>query len=437
MKGGIKNTAYKYSVSAVILSKVIYIYNFIGGCVVNKKLKLVALFMVIVTIFTLTACQSTAKSDTASKTETPAKEGSKDPIRIGFFAPITGPAAADGLSTANSAELAVKLINEKGGINGRKVELVKYDDALDTKQAVSIAQKLTTKDNVVAVVSGSYSGPTRVAAPIFQEAGIPMLSGYAVHPDVTKSGDFIFSQSFAGAVQGKAGAKIAVEKIGAKKISIIAVDIDFGKELSESFTQYAEAHGAKVVSVDKFAMADKDFAPVITKLKEEVKPDLIYIANYYAHGAEVVRQVKKQGMDVQILGTEGIDSYQFLEIAGADAEGVILTTNMNRDAKNEATQAFIKNYTETYKIIPDMVGASVYDSFQVLFKVIAEVGTDPVKMRDAISKLENFETVTGNLIKYAPSREAIKPVQVQIVKDGVFHYYGEVSDLDIITPVQK
>lgn len=81
-----------------------------------------------------------------------------------------------------------------------------------------------------------------------------------------------------------------------------------------------------------------------------------------------------------------------------------------------------------------MVGASVYDSFQVLFKVIGEVGTDPVAMRDAIKGLNNFETVTGNLIKYAPSREAIKPVQIQIVKDGGFHYYGEVEDSDIITP---
>lgn len=407
----------------------------------NKKFKIMLSAAIsIIMLFSLIACQPQAESSAPAESnpsESAPTEENKEPIRIGFFAPVTGPAAADGLSTTNSAELAVKLINEQGGVNGRLVELVKYDDALDTKQAVNIAQKLTTKDNVVAVVSGSYSGPTRVAAPIFQEAGIPMLSGYAVHPDVTKSGDFVFSQSFAGQVQGKAGAKVAIEMLGAKKVSIIAVDIDFGKELAESFTTYATANGTEVVSLDKFAMADKEFAPVITKLKEEVKPDLVYMANYYAQGAEFVRQAKNLGLDVPILGTEGIDSFQFLEIAGEDAEGVILTTNMNRDSENESTQDYIKTYTETYGIMPDMVGASVYDSFEVLFKVIAEVGTDPVAMKEAINSLQNFETVTGTLIEYAPSREAIKPVQVQTVKDGEFHYYGEVKDIEIITPVQK
>lgn len=407
----------------------------------NKKFKIMLSAAIsIIMLFSLIACQPQAESSAPAESNPSGSaptEENKEPIRIGFFAPVTGPAAADGLSTTNSAELAVKLINEQGGVNGRLVELVKYDDALDTKQAVNIAQKLTTKDNVVAVVSGSYSGPTRVAAPIFQEAGIPMLSGYAVHPDVTKSGDFVFSQSFAGQVQGKAGAKVAIEMLGAKKVSIIAVDIDFGKELAESFTTYATANGTEVVSLDKFAMADKEFAPVITKLKEEVKPDLVYMANYYAQGAEFVRQAKNLGLDVPILGTEGIDSFQFLEIAGEDAEGVILTTNMNRDSENESTQDYIKTYTETYGIMPDMVGASVYDSFEVLFKVIAEVGTDPVAMKEAINSLQNFETVTGTLIEYAPSREAIKPVQVQTVKDGEFHYYGEVKDIEIITPVQK
>ena len=403
----------------------------------KKSIKsLLSLILAVVMVFSLAACQSKTETS-APEQNIPAKEEIKDPIRIGFFAPITGPAAADGLSTSNSAELAVSIINEQGGIGGRLVELVKYDDALDTKQAVNIAQKLTTKDKVVAVVSGSYSGPTRVAAPIFQEAGMPMLSGYAIHPDVTKSGDFIFSQSFAGSVQGTAGAKVAVDMLKAKRIAIIAVDIDFGKQLSESFKEYATSHGAEIVSLDKFGMADKEFSPVVTKLKEEVKPDLIYMANYYGHGAEIVRQAKKMGLNVPILGTEGIDSFQFLEIAGKDAEGVILTTNMNRDSEDKATKDYIKTYTDKYGIVPDMVGASVYDSFQVLFKVIADVGTDPEKMRDAINALENFDTVTGTLIKYAPSREAIKPVQVQVIKDGNFHYYGEITDIDIITPVQK
>lgn len=409
----------------------------------NYFKRFVTVLLILVLFVSLTGCNSDTDVGTPEtpsngneSTEPKAPSESKDPIRLGFFAPITGPAAADGLSTSNSAELAVSIINEQGGINGRPVELVKYDDHFDTKEAVNIAQKLTTRDNVVAVVSGSYSGPTRVAAPIFQEAGVPMLSSYAVHPEVTGAGDYVFSQSFAGEVQGRAGASIALEA-GAKKISIIAVDNDFGMELSESFTEYATTHGAEIVSVDKVAMSDTEFTPIITKLKEEVKPDFIYMANYYAHGAEVMRQINNMRIDVPVLATQGIDSHQFLEIAGENAEGLILTTNMNRDSVSSGTQEYIKSYIEKYNIIPDMVGASAYDSFQVLFKVIGEVGTDKEAIRDGIRNLTNFETVTGLLIEYAPSRGAIKPMQIQIIKDGEFHFYGEITDPDIITPIQN
>src|SRR6056297_2137206 len=100
----------------------------------------------------------------------------QDVIKIGFFAPVTGPAAADGESALNAAKLAVEMINDQGGINGQELKLVNYDDHLDSKQAVSIAQKLTTKDKVAAVVSGSYSGTTRPAASLFQLARVPMIS---------------------------------------------------------------------------------------------------------------------------------------------------------------------------------------------------------------------------------------------------------------------
>lgn len=106
--------------------------------------------------------------------------GAQDTIKIGFFAPITGPAAADGMSAKHAVELGLKEVNEAGGIKGKKVELIVYDDRLKAEKAVAIANKLIEKDKVIGVVSGSYSGPTRVTAPIFQKAGMPMVAGYAV-----------------------------------------------------------------------------------------------------------------------------------------------------------------------------------------------------------------------------------------------------------------
>src|SRR5512142_2257656 len=128
----------------------------------------------------------------------------QDTIKIGFFAPITGPVAADGASAKQAVELAVKEVNAAGGIMGKKVELIVYDDRLNPQEAVAIANKLIEKDQVAGVVSGSYSGPTRVTAPIFAKAGVPMVAGYAVHPDVTKSGESNFRNGFLGEVEGGA-----------------------------------------------------------------------------------------------------------------------------------------------------------------------------------------------------------------------------------------
>jgi len=358
----------------------------------------------------------------------------EEPIRIGFFAPLTSAAAAaDGLSCQNSVDLAVSLLNESGGINGRMVELVSYDDGLDTTQAISIAERLTTRDNVVAVVSGSYSAPTRVAAPIFQDAGMVMVSSYAVHPDVINAGDFIFSQSFTGSVQGRAGADFMVNNLGKQRIAIIAVDLDFGTELSTSFQEHAESLGATITSINKVAISDNDLAPIITKIRTE-DIDAIYMANYYAHSAEVIAQCKLQGLDVPIVASQGTDSWQFEDIAGANAEGMYMTTNMDRDSKNPGAQEFIRKYKETYNMVPDMVGASSYDAMEVLFEAIKAVGTDPAAIRDHIQNLANFETVTGTLIRYTPNGAAVKAVQVQIYKDGAFRHYAEISDPAIITP---
>ena len=398
--------------------------------------KLLSTLLALAMAVSLTACGG-GDTSTPSDTSTPGGDGSQtqseDPIKIGFFAPVSAAsAAADGQSAQQSAELAVKLINEAGGINGRTVELVDYDDALDTAEAANIAEKLTTADGVDAVVSGSYSGPTKVAAPICQDAGIVMVSAYAVHPDVVNAGEYVFSQSFPGAVQATAAATFAVEDLGAQRIAIVAVDLDFGKEQSAYFKAKAAELGAEIVSEDYIAMSDNDMTSVVSKIKNE-NVDLIYMPNYYAHASEVCRQVALQGLDVDILGCEGADSWQLLLTAGEYAEGLYITTNMDRDDPNESTQAYIENSRAEYAMEPDMVGASVYDAFEVLFAAMKEVGTDSAAMQEYIANMKDFDTVTGTLMYYTSAGSAVKPVQIQQVgEDLQFHSYSVIDDIQII-----
>lgn len=130
-----------------------------------------------------------------------------DTVKIGMNVPQTGFAAADGMSALVGAELAVEQANAAGGIDGKMIELVVYDDQASPKQSVPIATKLIEKDEVVAAVSGSYSGATRAAAGIFQSAGVPYIAAYAVHPEITKSGDYVFRTSFVGGSSGPCGCK--------------------------------------------------------------------------------------------------------------------------------------------------------------------------------------------------------------------------------------
>ena len=144
-----------------------------------------------------------------------------DTIKIGLMAPLTGFAAADGASVLDSVKLAVERVNNEGGVLGKKIELITYDDRADGKEAVTVARKLIQQDQVAAVVAGSYSTPSRASAPIFQDAEIPLVAAYAVHPDITGAGDFCFRNGFLGTVEGKSAGYVAVQMLKAKKIALL------------------------------------------------------------------------------------------------------------------------------------------------------------------------------------------------------------------------
>jgi len=363
-------------------------------------------------------------------------------IPIGFFAPITGPAAADGASAKNAVELGLKEVNDAGGINGKKISLIIYDDRLNPQEAVAVANKLIEKDKVIGVVSGSYSGPTRVTAPIFQKAGIPMVAGYAVHPDVTwdpkekKPNDFCFRNGFLGEIEGAAAAEFAVKNLKAKKVSLIFMDNDFGRAISSGFADRAEKLGAKVLSKQMYKFpGEKDFRPYLTRIKEE-NPDLIFAAGYYNEAASIVRQAKELGITIKIMGEEGFDSPKFLEIAGPAAEGVVIATNLDRDDSRPLVQNFLKNYRKAYNEDADMVGASSYDAFMILVNAIKKAGTDSKAIQKALLETKDYNGLTGKISRFVQG-EVVKPVQIQVVKDGKFHRLGVVDNPEVITPPTK
>jgi len=357
-------------------------------------------------------------------------------VKIGMLAPLTGDAAADGLSVLNSVKLAVERINKEGGVLGQTVELVVYDDRADAKEAVALARKLIEQDKIVGFVAGSYSMPSRAIAPIFQEEGIPLVAAYAVHPDVTKAGNFCFRNGFLGTVEGQAAAYASVEFMKAKRIALLASDNDFGRTLAAGFKNYIEnqAKGVSIVYSQTYPMSEKDFKAYLSKIKE-ANPDLLFASGYYFQSGPIAKQAREMGLTVPIMGEEGADSPMLMEIAGKAAEGFTIVTNLNRDDPRPEVQAFLKAYRERYKIQPDMVGASAYDAFMIICDAIKRAkSTKGADIQKAIAGIKDYSGLTGMIKGFTSTGEVVKDVQVQVVKNGEFHYLGVVKDLKVITP---
>ena len=356
-------------------------------------------------------------------------------IKIGFNVPLTGFAAADGKSALNGAQLAVEQINGAGGINGDMLELVIYDDQASPKEAVPIAQKLIEKDGVVAAVSGSYSGSTRAAAGIFQESKVPYIAAYAIHPDITRAGNYVFRTSFVGEVQGRAGAKLVGDIMGFKTAVIVTIKNDFGQSLAAGFKESAEDFGIKVLGEYEYSISDRQFGPIVSKIRAD-KPDVIYATGYFFTAGPLVSQLRAAGIKTQVIGQEGYDSQNYIKIAGAAAEGTIITTSLDRGSKSTETQGFIEAFEAKTGHKSDMVAASSHTAIKVIAAAIKSAGTsDRAAIRDAIAAT-NLIASTGK-ISFNDLGEVLKSVQVQIVKDGNWQHYTVIDDQALLAPPTK
>jgi len=355
-----------------------------------------------------------------------------DSVKIGFNVPLTGFAAADGKSALNGAKLAVNQANQAGGINGKMIELVIYDDQASPKQAVPISNKLIEKDKVVAAISGSYSGATRAAAGVFQSAEIPYISAYAVHPEITKAGNYVFRTSFMGEVQGRAGAKLIGATLQRKRVVLITLKNDFGKSLAAGFKEAAGQFNLQIVNEYEYSIKDRQFGPIVAMVKADA-PEAIYATGYFFTAGPLVSQLRAAGITVPVIGQEGYDSEQFIKIAGKASEGTIITTSLDRDSNSSETRSFIREFEAMAGHKVDMVAASGHTAMKVLVAAMKKAGTtSPSAIRNAIAQT-NLVASTGS-ISFNDLGEVQKNVQVQVVRDGNFHYHSEIRDQVLLAP---
>lgn len=358
-------------------------------------------------------------------------------IKIGFQVPLTGPSATDGKSAQIAGEMAVEDINAAGGVLGQKVQLVTYDDQAKSDQAIFTANKLIGEDGVKLVVNGSYSASGRAAAPVFQQAGVVMISAYGVHPDITKAGDYNFRLVHLGPPQGAATALYIGKTLKLKKVSTITMDNDYGQATMDGFLAAAPKNGLEVLNKYSYSLKDRQFGSIVASVKRD-NPDVVYATGYFFTGGPLVAQLRAAGITVPIVGSQAFDSEKFIEIAGPAAEGTYIMDSFNRDRKDETLQKFFAEFKKRAGYSPEGVAAITYSAVKLMADGIKRAGSaDPAKVRDALAATKDFPLLEGNMNGFNSLHELIMPVSVNVIKDGKFKAAGELTDLDAFAPPEK
>lgn len=389
----------------------------------NKMVSWLLVILILVSATLVYGCgqkatEGTKEGENAESPEGKDESGAQETIKIGLIAPITGDVATFGESTKNAVDLAAKQVNEKGGILGKKIEIVWEDDGNDPVQAGNAARKLITQDKVVAIVGSVSSKCSLTVAPICQENKIPMISGTSTNEKVTLVGDYIFRGCFIDSFQGKIGAKFSIEDLKAKTAACLYdLNNDYTKGLAEEFKKHFESSGGKVLAMETYGMGDQDFRAQLTKIKQ-VNPDVLYLSDYYQTVGLIARQARELEIKSTFVGGDGWDSPDLVPIAGEAIEDGYFTNHYSPENKTPEAVEFIDAYEAAYHKIPDALAALAYDAATILFAAIEKAGgIEGSAIRDQMATTAGFKAVSGE-ITFDKDRNPVKAAVILTIKDG-------------------
>lgn len=356
-------------------------------------------------------------------------------IKIGANLELTGGQASFGDSALKGAKLAVKEINDAGGVLGKKIELIEADNASKSEEATRAAQKLITTNKVVAIIGATTSTNTLGIVPVAQEKGIPLISSSATNPKVTvdersgKLNEWVFRASFIDPFQGEVMANFATDTLKAKT-AVIYTDAssDYSKGLQTFFKETFTKNGGSIISEESYQQKDSDFKAVLTRIKE-ANPDVIYLPGYYEEVGKIVKQAREMGITVPFMGGDGWDSPQLAEIAGAEA---LNNTYMSNHYSPEDSSPEVKSFVDAFKaansdLVPDGMAALGYDAVKLVVDAITRAdSTDPTKLRDALAATKDLQLATGKITMNA-THDPVKAAVVLKFVNGVQTFEAKVN----------
>jgi branched-chain amino acid transport system substrate-binding protein len=329
------------------------------------------------------------------------------PIKIGALFSVTGPPSFLGEPERNTAKMVVDEINAKGGIKGRKIELVVYDTQGDATKAVQAANRLIKEDKVSAIIGPSTTGESMAVIPVAEKEGIPLISCAAGSKitDPVKKWVFKTAQN-----DGLAVSKI-YEHLNRKKISkvaILTVSDGFGSSGREQLKAHAAKFGIQVVVDDTYGPKDTDMTSQLTKIRGS-QAQAIICWGTNPGPAVIAKNVKQLGIKLPIFMSHGVSSKKFIELAGDAAEGIMLPSGRvivsdmlpTNDKQKKSLMAFVKDYQNHYKAEGDHFGGHAWDAVMLLKGAIERGGDTPATIREQLEKTTGFAGI-GGIFNYTP-----------------------------------
>lgn len=331
-----------------------------------------------------------------------------DIIKIGAIGPLTGPAATYGQSVKEGASLVEKEVNDKGGINGKKIKFVFEDDQADQNASLNAFNKLVDDEKVSAIFGPVTSGATLAVAPKATQAGIPLITPTATEPSITKTGgDFVFRGCYVDSYQGVALGQYAAKDLNKKTAAVLYnVGSDYSKGIAEAFKAEYEKNGGTVVEYLTYNKDDKDFNAQLTKIKNS-NPEVLLLPDYYNVVGLIAKQARDTGINATLLGGDGWESTELYKIGGEAVKGALYINHYFQGDESKVVKDFVESYKKEYNKEPDAFAALAYDSAKILVKAFEDAkSTDSAKVKEALAKT-SLESVTGK-ISFGEDRTAIK-----------------------------
>ena len=319
-----------------------------------------------------------------------------DNIKIGLQGPLTGGSSPMGVSMRDGAKLAVAEINAKGGVLGRKLEMIERDDEAKNERGVQIAQELINKEKVVATVGYINSGVALASQRFYQEAKIPVMNNVATATAITKQfadqpENYVFRNSANDTIQSAMIVQELVDRRKFTKVAILADSTNYGQLGREDLEKALAAKGITAVAVEKYNIKDVDMTPQLLKSKE-AGAQVVITYGIGPELAQIANGMIKLGWKVPMMGSWTLSMGNFIDNAGANSVGATMPQTFIQEPNTPKRKSFIDAYQKAYKVtrISSPVSAAQgYDSVYLLAAAIKQAGsTDGPKVLAALEDLK-------------------------------------------------